>query len=340
MSRLDALYTRAAREGVPVEVMIEITHHCNFRCRHCYIPDFTVPDALSTGRILELLDELAQMGTLVLALSGGELFLRKDWEEIGRRARELGFDLHLFSNAFLVDDETADRVRELEATMQISLYTLDEERFDEIVRREGALRRVEAGIERLRDRDVRVVLKVPLMTLNRGALPEVRAYAKRIGAECRSSPWITAKKDGDTSPLDLRLEPSEAFGELGGPVAIGCFPEREEDGPLCAAASRYCVITSSGDVMACNILPGSGGNVRDRSFREIWEESPWLNEVRGIRADDLDECGGCSRLSFCGRCHAQAMVEDGDLYGPSSWAQRRAEWIETAREAGGAGGSA
>lgn len=332
MSRLEALYARAARAAVPVEVMLELTHHCNFRCRHCYIPDFLVPDALDTERIYGLLDEMAEMGTLVVALSGGEVFLRQDWHPIAVRARRLGFDLHLFSNAFLIDDEIADRIAGLDATMQVSLYTMEPERFDAIVRRPGAFVRVLEGIERLRARDARVILKVPLMTLNQGSLASIREYAQAIGAECRSSPLITARKDGNTAPLGLRLAPSAAFGELGGPVAIGCFRDEDPEGPLCAAASRYCCITATGDVMACNILPGSGGNVREQRFREIWEESPWLREVRSIRSRDLSECGGCSRLSFCGRCHAQALVEDGDLYGPSSYAQRRADSLEVLHE--------
>ena len=62
-----------------------------------------------------------------------------------------------------------------------------------------------------------------------------------------------------------------------------------------------------------------------------------LREIRGIRRHDLSECRGCGRLSFCGRCHAQAMVEDGDLYGPSSYARARADLLEAA--AGRAPGS-
>jgi radical SAM protein with 4Fe4S-binding SPASM domain len=213
----------------------------------------------------------------------------------------------------------------------VSLYSVDEARFEAITRRPGSFSRVLAGIERLRARDLRVVLKVPLMTLNLGDLQAVRDYAARVGADCVAAPTITAKKDGDLAPLSLRADLERALGEIGGPVS-GCHPA-DLDGPLCAAASRYCVITSAGDVMACNILPGSGGNVRERSFREIWEESPWLREVRGIRAKDLPVCGTCSRLSYCGRCHAQALAEDGDLYGPSTHARARAELIERASPA-------
>jgi len=95
---LPRMLVEAGKRTIPLEVSLELTHHCNFRCQHCYIPDFSAPDLLSTDRILRLLEELAEMGTLYLTLTGGELFLRKDWYPIAARARQLGFSLRLFSN--------------------------------------------------------------------------------------------------------------------------------------------------------------------------------------------------------------------------------------------------
>ena len=324
--QLARVYARAAAQSIPIEVMIELTHHCNFRCGHCYIPDFGAPDRLSTERVLALLDELAEMGTLVLALSGGELFLRRDWETIARRARELDFDLHLFTNGALVDVDRARAVRALDATAQVSFYTLDEVRFDGFVHRPGAFARVVAGIERLRAEGVRTILKVPLMTFNYRELSSLQAWGAERGCEVRSSPMITAKKDGDLSPLAFRVAQPALATELGGPV-LGCFDTDrviDEGAPLCAAATRYACITSAGEVMACNILPGSDSNVRARSFRDVWERSPWLTRIRALRRSDLRECSTCATFSRCGRCTAQALAEDGDLLGPSSQAQERA----------------
>ncbi|MGE0639296.1 MAG: radical SAM/SPASM domain-containing protein [Thermoanaerobaculia bacterium] len=333
----ERLYARAASASIPIEVMIELTHHCNFRCGHCYIPDFGAPDRLPTARVLTLLDELAGMGTMVLALSGGELFLRRDWEEIARRARELDFDLHLFTNGALVDADRARRIRALDATVQVSFYTLDALRFDEFVRRPGAFAKVVAGIDALRAAGVRTILKVPLMRFNYRESQAIAAWGAARGCEVRASPTITARKDGDLAPLAFRVPQAELARELGGPV-LGCFdPDRVLDpgAPLCAAATRYACITSSGDVMACNILPGADRNVRQHSFREVWEGSPWLRRIRSLRRADLTECASCAGFSSCGRCTAQALVEDGDLVGPSSQARERWALVEEARAAGG-----
>ena len=333
------LVVQAARHNIPVDVSIELTHHCNFRCQHCYIPDFSAPDLLSTERLLELLEELAEVGTLFLTLTGGELFLRRDWLTIARRARGLGFALRLFSNGTLIDDGVADDVAALPAAVEISLYSMDEATFEEITQRPGSFAKTLRGIELLRDRAVEVLLKTPMMMHNYRDLDAIAAYAERVGAGFHASPTIMAKKDGDLTPLGVRVPQEALLPHFGGPH-LGCHAPPEagqrnmpadseiNDGPLCAAANRYCNITSSGDVMACNILPGSGGNVRERSFRDVWENSPWLNEVRSIRRQSLHTCKSCDRLSYCGRCHAQALAEDGDLYGPSSYAQERAEIFE------------
>lgn len=338
MSQWEELFARAARRAIPIEVMIELTHHCNFRCEHCYIPDFSAPDLLPTGRVLELLEELAAMGTLVLALSGGELFLRRDWREIATRARELGFDLHLFTNGSRITPADAAAIAALDATTHVSFYSREEARFDRFTAHPGSYREVVRGIGLLRAAEVKTILKVPLMNWNLGEAQAIADWAKEIGAECRLSPFITAKKDGDTRPLALRVLHEDLVRELGGPV-LGCHDAgearvRDPEAPLCAAVSRYACITPAGDVMACNILPGADGNIRARTFRDVWENSAWLGKIRALRERDLPVCSTCSRLSYCGRCTAQALVEDGDLVGPSRHAQRRAELIEAARASG------
>lgn len=327
------MLVEAGRKAIPLDVSIELTHHCNFRCQHCYIPDFQTPDLLTKERVFELLDELTEMGTLYITLTGGELFLRKDWFAIARRARSLGFGLTLFSNASLIDETVADRIHSLHCGTEISLYSMDEEIFERITARKGSFRKTIRGIELLRERDIEVLLKIPIMVHNTVGHEKVFSWAKSIGAEARLDAKIVAKKDGDLVPIQLRADENDMLPIYRGGYTACSVPEEYADdprreGPLCAAGNRYANITSSGEVRACNILPGAAGNLREQTFREIWEGSPWLKKIRSIRRQDLSTCNTCDKFSYCGRCHAQALVEDGDLMGPSSWACNHAEVVE------------
>ena len=167
------------------------------------------------------------------------------------------------------------------------------------------------------------------MSWNYRQLEDVRRYAAAIGAECRASPWVTARKDGDLTPLAFRVPQRELLARAR--WAGARLPPRPS-GPGVAAVCRGQPLRLRhelrGDVMACNILPGSGGNVREQSFREVWEGSELAAEGALDPSARSAQCGSCERLAYCGRCHAQALTEDGDLLGPSAQARERAELIE------------
>ena len=329
------LLAAAADRAVPLDVMLELTHRCTFRCRHCYIPDFRAPDGLATERVLVLLDELVEMGTLRLALSGGEMMLRRDWLTIARRARALGFELRLLTNGSLITPSLADEIAALHATVEVSVYAVDPDVFDGITAVAGSLERVVAAIESLRERSVGVLVKTPVMTLNAAHTGAVARWAAERTLECRVDPVISHRKDGDLAPIALRVPPSHLLPYYAGPGrTAGTRAARarasDRSDPLCAAGTRYANITAAGDVLACNLLPVVAGNVNAAPFREIWEHSPWLVRLRSLRSADLHTCTACHKLPYCGRCTAQALVEDGDLLGPSAWACENASAIEGA----------
>ena len=78
--------TAAATQYFPKYAVWELTFACNMRCRHCGSGAGGVRNRrhgeLSTERALELCDELAALGNERITLSGGELLLRRDWDQI------------------------------------------------------------------------------------------------------------------------------------------------------------------------------------------------------------------------------------------------------------------
>jgi radical SAM protein with 4Fe4S-binding SPASM domain len=57
------------------------------------------------------------------------------------------------------------------------------------------------------------------------------------------------------------------------------------------------------------------GNVRERSFRDIWIDnpSPELKALREMRSNLKGACGSCEYLDLCGGCRQKAFHFLGDM---------------------------
>jgi molybdenum cofactor biosynthesis protein A len=122
-------------------VRLAVTDRCNLRCFYCmpeegirYLPK---NDLLSYEEIERLITVLAEMGITKVRLTGGEPFVRNDLMKLIRRIVTIRgiTNVHLTTNGVL----TAPHVPELKhlgiASVNLSLDTLDEERFNAIARR-------------------------------------------------------------------------------------------------------------------------------------------------------------------------------------------------------------
>jgi radical SAM protein with 4Fe4S-binding SPASM domain len=317
---------KALELGVPLSAQIDLTYRCNERCVHCYL-DHDDHGEMSTGEIKNLLDELASAGVLFLTLSGGEILLRKDFFEILEYARELTFCVKLKTNAILIREAEAGRIRSLSVdSIQVSIYSHRPEVHDAITKVLGSLKRSLDAIRFLKAQELRVIVADVLMQQNAQDYPSVRALAAELGVEFTLDPTITPKMDGDRSILilnagEIALQKVFRDQALVGNVEEFCSPPSKADDDdfnaiPCSAGHTACYISPYGDVYPCVQFPLPCGNVRRTRFLDIWRNSNVLNEVRSIRLGDLTTCSHCVHLSGCTRCPGLAYME-GNMRGPS-----------------------
>ncbi|NJM26937.1 MAG: GTP 3',8-cyclase MoaA [Bacteroidia bacterium] len=129
--------------GRPINyVRLAVTDRCNLRCFYC-MPEHGIDympkkDLLTFEEIEKLMTLLAGMGVTKVRLTGGEPFVRTDLMDLIKRIRQIDgiTDVHLTTNGVL----TAPYVPELAAlgiaSVNLSLDTLDRERFKLITRRD------------------------------------------------------------------------------------------------------------------------------------------------------------------------------------------------------------
>jgi AdoMet-dependent heme synthase len=100
---------------LPYTVSWNLTQRCNQQCAHCYLsafPQAPSTDELSTEECFRVMDEMAGVNPdLLLILTGGEPFLRKDLFDLAGQAVQRGFTVVLGTNGFLLKEKQARAMR-------------------------------------------------------------------------------------------------------------------------------------------------------------------------------------------------------------------------------------
>ena len=258
MSLMSDLNQRALRRGVPLSVHLDVTYRCNERCEHCYL-DHDGDGEMNTAEIKTVLDQLAAAGVFFLTISGGEPLIRPDCFEIIEHARKLRFNVKFKTNAVLIREKQARRLRELNVEqVQISVYSHRAEVHDGISKVPGSLKRTIAGIRLLKSHGLKVTIANVLMKGNLQDAEGVRQLAAEVGAHYTLDPTITPMMNGDTGLLRLRIS-SESLrtvfqnSDLVGNVEEFCAPpppvdEDAMEGYPCSAGHTACYVSPRGEV--------------------------------------------------------------------------------------------
>ncbi|MFQ5776805.1 MAG: radical SAM/SPASM domain-containing protein [Terriglobia bacterium] len=337
-SLLDQVAEKSLAHHLPLNVHFDLTYRCNERCIHCYL-DHEDYGELTGAEVKGILDQLARAGTLFLTFSGGEVFLRHDFFDLVAYAKKLHFDLSLKTNALLINEGRAGRLKALGVSkVQVSIYSADPRIHDAVTKIPGSFARSLQAIRFLKEQGLQVKIACPLMKLNAEGLPAVQALAEELDVPYILDLTITPRMDGDLTPVALRIDKKELLPVLNNrrlraqQAAASELPSEAAESPPdpyadipCSAGHNSCYLSPYGDVYPCVQMPVPTGNLREQPFEEIWYGSPQMLRVRSVRENQLHTCSSCGLRSSCSRCPGLAYVEDGDLRGPSRTACELAE---------------
>ncbi len=345
----------------PALVSWNLTKKCNLKCPHCYMEAGRPADReLTTDECLELIDEMQALGTEMLILTGGEPLLRKDIYEIARYASLQGIWVVMGTNGVLVTDEVAEKMVECGVKgVGISIDSLDPEKHNEFRGGPDAWNYSVRALEICQAHDLEVLVQTTVMEMNRREIPEMIEFAHEKGAWAFNLYFLVqtgrGQKMNDLSPekteqilTDLVHVQDDYRPML---VRSKCAPQFKQiaydsgrgglESGGCMAGTQYCRITPNGDVTPCPYMDLVAGNVLERSFTDIWQTAPVLQELR--RPEMLKgRCGACEFKKLCGGCRCRAYAATGDYlqedpacrYQPTgrSLEERAVTWSPGARE--------
>jgi radical SAM protein with 4Fe4S-binding SPASM domain len=354
--RYSGVEERAAR--IPASVVWEITLACDLACSHCGSrAGRRRRDELSTAECLDLVVQIAGLGTRGVGLIGGEAYLRKDWLQIIAAIHATGMECTLQSGGRnLTDKRLADAAAAGLQGVGLSIDGLREVH-DQV---RGVPGSYELALAALRNVSAHGMVATVNTQINARSMPQLRELMEVIIAAGATN-WqlaLTVAMGNAADHPELLLQPYDLLALM--PLLAELSLEARERGLFvqpannigyfgpyesilrnvieeeihwhgCGAGDTVFGIEADGTIKSCPGLPSpyAGGNIRDKSLREIWETAEPLAYTRRRTVDDLwgfcrtcyyaDVCmGGCTWTShpLFGRpgnnpmCHYRALEMD------------------------------
>lgn len=320
----------------PHTVVWEITLACNMRCIHCGSnaePLKKRPDELTTKEAISVVGQLKGIGVKRIILSGGEPFMREDWEDIAREVARFEITPSFISNGFLVNEKIAEKLKNLNRPdTHIGLSIDGDEKVHDYIRQtKGSFKRVTSALEALKEKGVWTSVVTQVNMLNFKLLPKIRDHIFKRGIYGwqiqLATPWGRLAKNPKlllTPKCYMKLiefitEQRKIFGEMVvGADDIGYYTEFESkirpkgEWQGCQAGLQVLGITSNGGVTGCLSLQEKRfieANIRDRKLKDIWGDPSLFAYNRNFKESDLKgyckECphrlkcrGGCTNTAY------------------------------------------
>ncbi|MBI4233344.1 MAG: radical SAM protein [Chloroflexi bacterium] len=336
-----------------------ITRQCNLHCAHCYISAMDQPDPaeLDTPGVLGVVDQLAEYGIPVVLLSGGEPMVRPDILGVAKHAAARGLRVGLSTNGTLLTPDVVRGLRESGVAYVGVSIDGPEAVNDKFRGSRGAFRLALEGIRNAQAAGFRVSLRFTLTRYNHLHLGEVfdlveqeriprlcvyhLAYA---GRGARISSRADLSHEETRQAVELCLERTEDLHRKGldtevltvdnhADAAYLALRLLEERPPWAQEALRLLLrnrgnasgvgigsIGPRGDVHADQFSHHrSFGNVRERPFGTIWEDTsnPIMAGLKARPRPLEGRCARCPVLSLCnGNLRVRAESATGDPWAP------------------------
>lgn len=314
----------------------EITLKCNLACQHCGSrAGHTRTHELTTAEALNLVQQLADVGIQEVTLIGGEAFLRPDWLEIAQAITKAGMICGMTTGGFGISLETAQKMKE--AGIQVVSVSVDglEATHDYLRGKQGSWQWAfktmnhlkQAGIpfgcntqinrlsapefpliyEKIRDAGVfawQIQLTVPMgnaadnhqILLQPYELLDIYPMIARVAQQ--------AKQEG------VDIQPGNNIGYYGPYERLLRGGDAWTFWQGCSAGLAALGIEADGAIKGCPSLPTAayaGGNIRDRSLRDIVEHA---EELRFNLGADTPQ-GTAHLWGFCQTCEFAQLCRGG-----------------------------
>jgi radical SAM protein with 4Fe4S-binding SPASM domain len=330
----------------PIDIAyLEVTNTCNLNCVHCYKEaGMSHGGELDKKGWISVIDSLASLGVVSIAVTGGEPLLRKDIFDILEHIVDNAIGLNLFTNGILLSEDVVCRLEDI--TPEKVMVSVDGTReTHQKIRGENTYDKTVEGITRLVNHGIPVRSNTVVYTENVEELSDIIQTLIDLGVrEMVFDRFMGAGRGREHENLIPPLEIGERVSqqcrtlEEKTPQRIELkftseMQNTESPYSFCGIGTSMVTITAQGDVVLCPVLSGpeyTAGNLGEEGLESLWKNSTVFEPFRQCTPENM-VCGTCSHVLECrGGCKARVLHHYGTVCMPDPWmcATRGQPWPE------------
>lgn len=283
------------------EVSLELTYKCNLNCFFCYNDLDKKGVLLSLAQYETLLNDLAEMGTLYLMLTGGEPMVHPHFFEIGELAKRLGFVVRIRTNGDRLSKNNVQRLKdEVDPyCVEVSLHGAKAESHDKQTRVPGSFNKLITNIGHCKNTGLDVRAVSTPTAWNEHEIPEMLDLCDLLDIALRFQGPVAPRDNGDLTPLEIspKQQTWEMIEQISSSQNIDIESQHPSNKPVeipidsvgkpvaepaatCSVGVAGVDIDPYGNVQACMHLQQSAGNLHKHSISDIWNDSPLFRHAR------------------------------------------------------------
>ena len=269
--------TRALlKTGHPVLAHIIPMRRCNLACGYCNEYD-KVSEPVPLAEMIKRLDKLADLGTSVITISGGEPLMHPQLDEIINHIRVRGMIAGLISNGYYFTPERIKRLND--AGLEYLQISIDNVEPDEVSKK--SLKNLDKKLQHL---SKHAAFHVNINSVIGGGIktPEdaLTVARRAVALGFSTTVGVIHDNDGTLKPLsDREREIFQAVKKLGNKdhARLNWFQDNIAEGRpytwRCRAGARYLYICEDGLVHQCSQQRGNPGTpLADYTMEDFWRE--------------------------------------------------------------------
>lgn len=338
------LWDKAAAKRVPLTGAFELLPMCNLSCKMCYVRKSQKEVDAAGGLLaadywLDLADQAMELGMLFLLLTGGEPFLRQDFQKIFSGLLERGMQVSINTNGTLIDENMARWLgTHRPVRLNLTLYGASSASYEKLCNNGAAYDKMRRAVEWLKKYGVPVKFNASITTYNVQDLEAMINFAKSVDSpiEVASYMFPPVRRDKNMIGDNDRLSPEEAamvkvkadylqnsaewfngqvarYKRFQMPTEEMLNNQATKDGHEMRCRAGRCAfwIDWQGNIGNCGMYASAVKNLKGKTMKETWKEI--VEETNKIKYSPV--CTNCPNDWLCHPCIAMVYNECGNING-------------------------